>query len=200
MDEMIVRFASAGLDIKAGEEYTGGGERYISAVRRFYESYDKNRMQLEKYYVSEDYENYKITVHALKSNAKAIGAGQLSFAFEELEMAATEGNIAYVKEKHGKALFSYSSVIKSLVFVKEMWDVRPADELSAKQARAVSEELLAALDDYDFDRSTELSKKLSGYPFRITQSGRLKEAMNLIADFMYDEAAEIIKEISAAIE
>ena len=200
MDEMIVRFASAGLDTAAGKEYTGGGERYISAVRRIYESYDKNRMKLEKYYVTEDYENYRITVHALKSNTRAIGADKLSVAFEELEMAAAEGNIAYIRERHGKVLLSYAGLVDSLAFVKEMWDVRPADELGAKQAKEVTEELLAALDDYDDDRSAELARRLSGYPFRMTQKGRLDEAMGLIADFMYDEAAAIIREISKAIE
>ena len=200
MDEMIGRFASAGLDTQTGAEYTGGGDKYISAVRRFYENYDKNRMKLEKYYASEDYENYMITVHALKSNAKAIGAGKLSVAFEELEMASRNGNEAYIREKHARTLLSYSSLINSLSFVKEVWDVRPADELSAKEAREVTEQLLAALDDYDDDRSAKLAKKLSGYPFRITQKGRLEEAITLISDFMYDDAAEIIKEISGTIE
>ena len=42
--------------------------------------------------------------------------------------------------------------------------------------------------------------KLSGYPFRITQKEKLKEAIGFVDDFLYDEAAEIIKEIYETIE
>ena len=61
-------------------------------------------------------------------------------------------------------------------------------------------QLLEALDDFDDDLSAELVKKLSGYPFRLTQKDRLAEAAAFIGDFLYDEAAEIIKEISGEIE
>ena len=45
-----------------------------------------------------------------------------------------------------------------------------------------------------------LAEKLSGYPFRITQKEKLKTAMAYIEDFMYDEAADLIREIYSEIE
>ena len=62
------------------------------------------------------------------------------------------------------------------------------------------DELLAALEDYDDELSKELAIKLSCYPFRITQSNKLTEASGYIDDFMYDEAAELIREIYPHIE
>ena len=59
---------------------------------------------------------------------------------------------------------------------------------------------MEALDDFDDDLSAELVAKLGGYPFRITQRQKLKKAADLISDFMYDEAAELIKEIIPSIE
>ena len=47
---------------------------------------------------------------------------------------------------------------------------------------------------------SKLAAKLSGYPFRITQKTKLKEATDYISDFMYDEAAALIREILPAIE
>ena len=43
-------------------------------------------------------------------------------------------------------------------------------------------------------------KILSGYPFRMTQADKLREAVSLIEDFMYDEAADIIRQIVPTIE
>ena len=57
-----------------------------------------------------------------------------------------------------------------------------------------------ALDDFDDELSLELAKKLLGYPFRITQRDKLNEAIALIEDFMYDEAADIIRDIEPTIE
>ena len=74
-----------------------------------------------------------------------------------------------------------------------------ADATSA-EAKETASKLLEALDDFDDDLSMELAEKLTGYPFRMTQKGKLKEAVGLIGEFMYDEAAELIKEIMPAIE
>jgi acyl-CoA reductase-like NAD-dependent aldehyde dehydrogenase len=81
-----------------------------------------------------------------------------------------------------------------------MGDVRAADEISAEAAREIVDKLLEALDDFDDEGAKELTKILSGYPFRLTQAEKLKEAASFIEDFMYDEAAGIIRQIAPAIE
>ena len=73
--------------------------------------------------------------------------------------------------------------------------VKPADEISAEEALTTANKLLAALDDFDDELSKELALKLTGYPFRITQKELLTQAIGYINDFLYDEAAEKIREI-----
>ena len=77
---------------------------------------------------------------------------------------------------------------------------KPADEISGDIAKELSEELLTVLDDYDDEKSLELAKKLSGYPFRPRQRELMDQAMNLISDFRYDDAADIIREITETID
>ena len=141
-----------------------------------------------------------ITVHALKSNSKMIGAGPLSIEFEKLENAAREGNTAVIVSNTPSTLMSYKELVEKLSPIMNMGDVKPADEISAEEAKKTAEALFAALDDFDDDLSKSLAKKLSGYPFRLTQADRLKEAIAFIDDFMYDEAAAIVKEIYPTIE
>ena len=85
-----------GLDTKSGKGYTGSEEKYMAALQRFYRSYEKNKKKVEEYLAAEDYESYMITVHALKSNAKMIGARDLSTLFETLEMAVNQAGICDV--------------------------------------------------------------------------------------------------------
>ncbi|MBQ6575640.1 MAG: Hpt domain-containing protein [Lachnospiraceae bacterium] len=190
----------AGLDTKTGISYTGGQDKYISALQRFYKNYEKNRTKVCEYLEAKDYENYMITVHALKSNAKMIGARDLSTLFETLEMAARNNEIGVIEPQNAVALKEYDELIQKLAPIGAMGDVRAADEISAEVARETIDKLLAALDDFDDEEAKRLAKILSGYPFRMTQADKLREAVALIEDFMYEEAAEIIRQIAPAIE
>ena len=99
LEHIIDMIQGAGLDINKGIEYTGGEENYISAVQRFFKSHEKNKDKIAEYYACKDYNSYMIAVHALKSNAKMIGANDLSRSFEELESAARENNISVIESK-----------------------------------------------------------------------------------------------------
>ena len=200
MEKDITWMKQAGLDTDAGISYTGSVDKYVSAVSRFFKNYEKNKIHVDEYLGAKDYESYMITVHALKSNAKMIGATSLSGGFETLEAAAKSNDTDIIEELSPRVMKDYAALIENLKPLGEMGDVRAADEISGDEARQTAEELLAALDDFDDDLAKKLAGKLSGYPFRMTQAERLKEAVSYIEDFMYDEAADIIRQIKTAIE
>ncbi len=189
-----------GLDTKTGISYTGGQNKYLSALQRFYKNYAGNRTKICEYLEAGDYESYMITVHALKSNARMIGAQDLSTLFETLEMAARNNETELIEAQNAVALKEYDDLIQQLAPIGNMEDVHVAEEISAEVARITVDKLLAALDDFDDEEAKKLAKILSGYPFRLTQSEKLKEAAAFIEDFMYDEAAQIIRQIAPAIE
>ncbi len=189
-----------GLDTETGITYTGGHEKYISALQRFYKNYEKNTDKVKEFLDARDYESYMITVHALKSNAKMIGARNLSTLFETLETAARNKEIDLIEAQNMIALKEYDALIQKLAPIGSMGDVRAADEISAEVARQTVDKLLAALDDFDDEEAKKQAKILSGYPFRMTQADKLKEAVSFIEDFMYDKAADVIRQIAPAIE
>ncbi len=189
-----------GISASDGIGYTGGEEKYIAALQRFYKGYETNRDMVKEMLETQDTEGYCIRVHSLKSNAKMIGAKKLAEAFEELETASRNFDTAFMNEKTAPALEMYAQVIDTIRPIGDMEPVKVSGEITADEARAIADELLEALDDFDDDLSAELAGKLMGYPFRIRQKEMLKEAAAHISDFMYDEAAELIKEIIPTIE
>lgn len=200
MDHDINSLKELGIDPDTGIAYTGSRDKFISALQRFYNSYEKNRAKVETALAGSDLENYMIIVHSLKSNAKMIGAVDLSSKFEALEMASKGGDMDTVVRDTPDVLNSYDFLIKALEPIGSAEKVTAADELSADEAKKVTEELLAALDEYDDELSASLAAKLSGYPFRLTQRDLLKQAAEHIGNFMYDEAADIIRQIADTIE
>ncbi|MBR5968870.1 MAG: DegV family EDD domain-containing protein [Lachnospiraceae bacterium] len=63
----------------------GGEELLEKTLRMFYENIGKNADELERMLEADDYENFTIKVHALKSSAHMIGAGELSELARRLE-------------------------------------------------------------------------------------------------------------------
>ncbi len=196
----IEQLTQMGIDINTGMDYTGGKDRYLSALQRYYRSFEKNRDNIRSFLDADDMENLSITVHALKSNSKMIGAATLGEKFEALELASKNGESQSVSEGIGPAMEEYGRLIEALKPLGEEAVYKAEGEISGAEAKEAASKLLEALDDFDDDLSMELAEKLTGYPFRMTQKGKLKEAVGLIGEFMYDEAAELIKEIIPAIE
>ena len=148
-----------------------------------------------EYHAAKDYENYAITVHALKSNSKMIGAGELSLLFEELETAAKRGDTLTIENKTFSALSDYADLAGKLEPLFGQEEIPAVGEISAEEAQQTAHELLAALDDFDDELSKKLVLKLGGYPFRSSQRDKLANAFNYIYDYQYENAEELIREL-----
>lgn len=200
MDYYISKLKDFGLNVEDGLKYTGGKEKYIAAVIRYMRNHDRNSEELASLLGSDDIEGYKVRVHSLKSNSKMIGAVEMCKEFEALELAASEGKVDYIRDNNTRVMNMYDVLVDKFTPLQELGEVRPADEIDADKARVVADELLKALDEFDDELAKKYANVLSGYPFRITQKQKLKDAIRYIEDFMYDEATDIIKDIYSSIE
>ena len=200
MDDRFNWLSEQGIDVNEGLSYTGGGDRYAAALQRYFRSYESNGRAVEDRLAAGDIDGYAIKVHALKSNSRMIGADGLADAFEALEFAAKRGDAAFLGETTPTVLAAYEKLIGLLRPIGEAETVRAPDEISVAEAKETADRLLAALDDFDDELSAQLAAKLAGYPFRPTQKEKLRAAAQNIGDFLYDEAAELIREIVPAIE
>ena len=76
------------VDRTVGLEYSGGmTELYDELTAVFCKLKDAKKKELEREFADEDWQNYTIHIHALKSTAKTIGCMPLSEAARALEMA-----------------------------------------------------------------------------------------------------------------
>lgn len=200
MNYDISKLEAFGIDIKTGLEYTRAENKYLSALLRYYKNFEKNKTNAAEFFSKKDWDNYMILVHALKSNSKMIGAMTLGEEFERLEMAARNHETDVIEQNHERVFLSYETMVHNLEEIGQMEDVKAAGEISGEEAKEVSKQVLDALEDFDDETALEQILILTGYPFRITQQTRLKEAKSYVEDFMYDEAAEIIKELLPEIE
>lgn len=87
------------ISAEEGIKNCGSQEGFLSALTIFFNSIDPMSEEIEGYYKNEDWKNYTIKVHALKSSARIIGAAKLSELAKELEAAGDGGQLDFIHEE-----------------------------------------------------------------------------------------------------
>ena len=109
------------LDYNRGLQYCAGSKDvYAEIVRMFCDSYEKKCVELETYFTGKDWNNYTVSIHALKSNALNIGGGKLADSCLELELAGkkiragedVDGNTEFIKKNHEAVIRLFGETIK----------------------------------------------------------------------------------------
>lgn len=101
------------LDKQIGMQYCCNSEEFYQEMLRSY--LNNNRLEeIRKCYADEDWENYRIAVHALKSTSLSIGAVSLSEDAKALEFAAKENRIEEIRNHHERVMDAYEELLALL--------------------------------------------------------------------------------------
>ena len=168
-----------GIDADVAIKNSGSEEAFLSVVKIYYDTYSAKSTEIQGYYDAQDWENYTIKVHALKSSSRLIGATDLGNAAESLETAGKSADIDYITAHHDNMMKAYREIHDALASelgaAQDLPDI-PADMLAdayaglgefaeAKDyelARMVMDSLKEyRLPDADADRFKRISDKLS---------------------------------------
>ena len=107
-------FAVGDLDVENGILYCGGKEEYLQILEAFYEEKEECSGLLSELFEKQDWVNYTIKVHALKSMMQNIGAAPLSAKAKALEMAGKKNDFDYIIKNHEDMITEYLRVMREL--------------------------------------------------------------------------------------
>ena len=131
------------LDYEIAMQYCCNSEEFFLEMLHSYLGNDR-RERIAESYNKEDWENYRINVHALKSTSLTIGAVALSEAAKELESAAKEGRIEEIRQKHAAMMKEYG---QALQFIRCRLDGEAAEIEEERQKECEKEQILVVDDD-----------------------------------------------------
>ena len=102
------------VDWERGRVFCAGDEDfYTEILRRFLD--DHSDTTLSQYYEASDFENYRVKVHAVKTNLANIGAVDASEMAKKLELALkNEKDMNYVKAHHEEFIRVYKKVVSKV--------------------------------------------------------------------------------------
>lgn len=107
-------FVIADLDIDKGLMYCGNKENYLEILTSQRDSGHETLKQTQMAYEKEDWKNYIILVHGIKSAMMSIGAVKLSEMAKGLEFAGKAEDYEYIHKSHAIMTEEYNSIMKVL--------------------------------------------------------------------------------------
>ena len=102
------------IHVESGVKYCGSEEDYMAALKSYVESADDNYGEIAAYFYREDWKNYTIRVHALKSSSRLIGASELGELAATLEHAGDTGDLETIQARTPELLQAYAALLDFL--------------------------------------------------------------------------------------
>ncbi len=103
------------IDMQQGITYCGDDEEgFFEIVSIYYETGEETREKLERLFAQQDWKNYTIEVHSLKSSSKMIGANALYEMALEQEMAGKENNSEKLLKNHEALMKKYGKILDEI--------------------------------------------------------------------------------------
>lgn len=181
-----------GIDPEAAVKNSGSEEAFLSVLKIYYDSYEVKSGEIQKFFDSEDWENYTTKVHALKSSSRLVGAIQLGNDAEAMEMAGKERDIGYITAHHEALMNEYRTIIDALTPELGVADDRPdipADML--KDAYAGLSEFAEAM---DYELAKMVTDSVKEYRLPEDDSERFVRLGECLSRLDWDGIKEILKE------
>ena len=182
-----------GIDPEAAVKNSGSEEAFLSVLKIYYDSYEVKSGEIQKFFDSEDWENYTIKVHALKSSSRLVGAIQLGNDAEAMEMAGKERDTGYITAHHEALMEEYRTIIDALTPELGVADDRPdipADML--KDAYAGLSEFAEAM---DYELAKMVTDSVKEYRLPEDDSERFVRLGECLSRLDWDGIKEILKEV-----
>lgn len=101
------------LNVELGIGYCANDEDFFKEMLQEYTAGFK-LASIEEAFEKEDWKNYQILVHALKSTSLTIGAETLSKDAKSLEFACKDSNFDFVKENHRRVMEDYTKLVENI--------------------------------------------------------------------------------------
>ena len=163
---------------------------------------------LEELVRREDYKNYAIETHALKSAAINIGAENLSEEAREHELAAKEDDVNFIQDKYQSLLVNYRYVLSEIERVLKKKQFGQFEEKKSQESRPIEpeelqdkvESILRNLENFYSKEAAKGVQELLEYTVPSPVEEKLTKIQSLLKRYEDDEAEDVLRELLSEIQ
>lgn len=188
-------YLEQGISVRNGLGHSKGDmEIYLELVRIFLR--DKNKMELLRQDLSgHNMKDYAIQVHALKGNARTLGADKLADIAYEHEMHSKAGQEDYIAAHWGELEQTWKTVWETFQDIYERYAPAKEETNSSDDGEWMElsqdrlDEMAALIDDFKTDAAVEQIKEWLKSPLHQDMKRRLTDVLAAIEDEYDDDKA-----------
>ncbi len=193
-------YLKQGVSVKNGLQHAQGSmDIYLELVRLFIK--DKKKMkQLEQYLSDHNMKDYAIQVHALKGNARTLGADMLADIAYDHEMQSKAGREDYIREHREELEQAWENALETFEAICEKYACESENEEDAPEGNIMElpqerlDEMAALIDAFRTEDAVNRIKEWLKNPLQPDWRQLLKEVLSAIEDeFDEDKAIELLK-------
>ncbi|MBR5361654.1 MAG: response regulator, partial [Lachnospiraceae bacterium] len=193
-----IRVKSETLDIDRAVEVLGSAELYDRITEEYYLSGADKLNNIKEAYTKEDWKDYTIKVHSLKSSSRQIGAMELGDMAEALEKAGNALDIDTIRSDTDKVLKAYEDLLGelSIYYAPSAEETGDKPLITEQRLNELMDELVSACDDLDMDAMERVSDDLKEYSYEDDLRGLIEDLTKAVRDIDTEKCTEIIAKIS----
>lgn len=184
------------LNVAFAMKFLGNEALFWTILKVYYNSIEKKAKLIKKLEEEENWADYTIEVHALKSSSKQIGAASLSDKAAALEKAGNAQDAVFIHRRTDEMLEQYVAYLP--VLEPFCTDQKKEEKLNNPIPDVVRRDCFTdmrlAIDDLDMDRMGDVISKMSGYSYEPWQEELFDQLKDAAEDVDVDRCEEIMQE------
>lgn len=188
----------ADMDLDDALQYSSGlVTDVLGNIKGYLTDSEANRERIKKEYEAENWNDFKIHVHALKSTSRIVGAVHMAYLAEQMEKAAGSEDISYIIQNFEELIYEHEQLCLDLEHllivpaVHDMISVTVDTEQTRDRYVAEAEQFLQGVQEYDVDFE-QLRAFCDRYPEGMLLEKERAELTQAVEDFDYEAISRLL--------
>lgn len=200
-----------GVQIQQGITNCGEDEEIYHSILEFIvENGEEKAEDLDRFLEQEDFENYTIAVHALKSTLANIGAMDASEMARKLEFAGKEGRYEEIRQEHAAAMTVYRDILKAIgKYLKNKGNIcscleedelpeeiqEETEVMTREEVKMLLKDVRILLESFQYDEAEGVLRDLQAFEMEQSLKEQLQGVLRDISNYHMEEAVLTMEQI-----
>ncbi len=192
-DKQAANISIEGLDVLEAMKLMGNETLFWAVLKEYYRVIDRKYAMIQEYEQTEQWKEYTIEVHALKSASRQIGAMELAAMAEQMEAAGNAKDAILIHQTTPGLLERYMRYKEILApYFPEQEKEQTVGEAGRDEIEEFFVQLKEAMDNLDMDAMEAVILKMSKYSYPGGQKECFDNLRNAVADIDTEKCEEIM--------
>ncbi|MDD3660787.1 MAG: ATP-binding protein [Lachnospiraceae bacterium] len=197
MEQYSKNLYDADISLTEGLYYVNGDlEQYRKQAGLFVNFYDSSRDELEKIYESGDMKKIGAKIHALKGNAKSIGAVDLYYTARRMEQRCNREDRLYVATIMPHLFMEWERArdgLREFILSTKIEEGKETLEYDASRVNELFDQIGQCIEDSKAIEGIYLVKELLNYSLPEAQTVALEQIITLLEEIEYEDAEKVLQ-------